>query len=202
MVMNPNVQNSSQTKRRKLKPKVWKDFTKYVGKNEKEWFKCKHCKNEFVVLRKSRITHLKSHLRSCPYLRNSSGVADKTKKKSVIGPNSNDSNLVQRIIKYGLNNIKDDILDVYELEKYKFRRYLDKLPSLFSVTIEWFLWPYSTFTLMRIWFIDDNWELRNGIIFSSECNDFDDVYKDDVYESTKSSCGLEHTQKNLLCDHY
>lgn len=108
MVIDPNVENSLRTKRRKLKSRDGEDFTKYVGKDEKEQVKCKHCKKECGSSNKSEITYLKNHLKSCPSLKNANGVAEQIKEKKMIGPNLNNSNLVQRIIKYGLNAIKTD----------------------------------------------------------------------------------------------
>ncbi|XP_044498568.1 zinc finger BED domain-containing protein RICESLEEPER 4-like isoform X2 [Mangifera indica] len=174
MAMNTSMESSSSIKRRKLKSKVWEDFIKYEDKEKKEWAKCKHCEKVFVGSSKSGTTHLNNHLKSCQGLRTLGGVADKGKMKSVIGPNLNGSELVSRIIKYGLNDIKDDILVIYEQKKCNFHGYLDKLPSHFSVTIEW----WDAFWYLRIWFVDDSWELRNMIINFNN--------RGDVYELVKS----------------
>ncbi|XP_031259536.1 zinc finger BED domain-containing protein RICESLEEPER 1-like [Pistacia vera] len=169
MVMNTNVENSSCSKR-KRRSKVWEDFTYSVGKDGKEWAQCKHCKKEFVGSSKSGTTHLKNHLKSCPVLRNPGGVADKAKEKTVIDPESNGSDLVRKIIKYGIKGIKDDIVDVYQQEKDKIHEYLDKLTCRFNVTID----PLPTRELgmdswsMKIWVIDDSWELKNRIICLGE----------------------------------
>ncbi|XP_044498526.1 zinc finger BED domain-containing protein RICESLEEPER 1-like isoform X1 [Mangifera indica] len=180
VVMGPNAQSLSCSKRKRWS-KVWEDFTKYIGQDGKEWAKCKHCKKEFVGSSKSGTTHLKNHLQSCLGLRNPSAVADKVKEKSMIGTNLNGSDFVQRIIKYGLNGIKDDILVVYEQVKCKFHGYIDKLPSRVSVTFD--RWCWNGFWFMNIWFVDDSWELRNMIIFVANCEDEDE---DDGYEIFKS----------------
>ncbi|KAJ0035390.1 hypothetical protein Pint_25829 [Pistacia integerrima] len=169
MVMNTNVENSSCSKR-KRRSKVWEDFTYSVGKDGKEWAQCNHCEKEFVGSSKSGTTHLKNHLKSCPVLRNPGGVADKAKEKTVIDPESNGSDLVRKIIKYGIKGIKDDIVDVYQQEKDKIHEYLDKLTCRFNVTID----PLPTRELgmdswsMKIWVIDDSWEFKNRIICLGE----------------------------------
>ncbi|XP_044498530.1 zinc finger BED domain-containing protein RICESLEEPER 2-like [Mangifera indica] len=180
VVRGPNAQSLSCSKRKRWS-KVWEDFTKHVGQDGKEWAKCKHCKKEFVGSSKSGTTHLKNHLQSCPSLRNLSAVVDKVKEKNIIGPDSNGFDFVGRIIKYGLNGIKDDILVVYEQEKYRFRGYIDKLPSRFSLTFHRSYW--KSFCLAKIWFVDDSWKLRNMIIFVENCEDKDE---DDDYEILKS----------------
>ncbi|XP_031277061.1 zinc finger BED domain-containing protein RICESLEEPER 1-like [Pistacia vera] len=101
IVMNPNIDNTSSAKRRKLKSKVWEDFKKYEGINGKEWAKCKHCKKDFVGSSKSGTTHLRNHLKSCPGIKNLGGGVEKAKEKSVIDPELNGSDLVLKIIKYG-----------------------------------------------------------------------------------------------------
>ncbi|XP_044466385.1 zinc finger BED domain-containing protein RICESLEEPER 1-like [Mangifera indica] len=162
LLINQEGDCSSSSKRKRWS-NVWEHFTKYVGKDEKEWAQCKHCKKEFVQLSKSEITHLNNHLESCLGLRNPAGLIDKTEKVSVIDQELNDSNLVRRIIKYGLNGITDDILNVYEQENDKLHKYLDKLPGSVNVTIEregihfpvWYV---------TIWSIDDNWELKKRTI--------------------------------------
>ncbi|XP_031272667.1 zinc finger BED domain-containing protein RICESLEEPER 1-like [Pistacia vera] len=188
MVMNPNIENTSSAKRRKLKSKVWEDFTKYEDKNGKELAKCKHCKKDFVGSSKSGTTHLKNHLKSCQGSRNPGGVVDKEKEKSLIDPALNGSELVQKIIKCGLNAIKDDILDVYKQEKDKLHRYLHKLPSRFNVTIErqfglWFL---------TSWFIDDNWELKRIISLLGR-------YEDEVVYEIVRSWLVDWNMDKKLC---
>ncbi|XP_044466386.1 zinc finger BED domain-containing protein RICESLEEPER 1-like [Mangifera indica] len=162
LLISQKGDNSSGSKRKRWS-NVWDHFTKYIGKDEKEWAQCKYCKKEFVQSRKSETTHLNNHLESCLGLRNPAGLIDKTEKISVIDQELNDSNLVQKIIKYGLNSITDDILNVYEQENDKLHKYLDKLPGPVNVTIEeggidfdvWFV---------TIWSIDDNWELKRRTI--------------------------------------
>lgn len=66
-------------------------------------------------------------------LRNLGELANKTKEISVIDQELNDSNLMQKIIKYKLNGIKDDIHDVYGQEKVNLHRHLDQLLGLFNV---------------------------------------------------------------------
>lgn len=120
--MSPNANNLPCSKLKRWS-KFWEDFTTCVGDDGKEWAKCRHCDKMFVRSSKSGITHLKNHLKSCTCLRNPNAITNKEKEKSVIGPNSNSFDLVQRFITHGVNGIKDDILDVYEQEKYKFCEY-------------------------------------------------------------------------------
>ncbi|XP_031250760.1 zinc finger BED domain-containing protein RICESLEEPER 1-like [Pistacia vera] len=175
MVMNKDVENSSCSKR-KRRSKVWEDFTYSVGKDGKEWAQCNHCKRKFDGSSKSGTTHLKNHLKSCPVLKNPSGVSDKAKEKSVIDLELNGSDLLQKIIKYRLECIKDDILNVYQEEKDKLRGYLDKLPCRLNVTIQ--RDDFGGWS-MKIWFINDSWELKNWIICFGE-------YNHDFVESVKS----------------
>ncbi|KAJ0033989.1 hypothetical protein Pint_25832 [Pistacia integerrima] len=176
MVMNKDVENSSRSKR-KRKSKVWEDFTHSVGKDGKEWAQCNHCERMFGGSSKSGTTHLKNHLNSCSFLRNPGGVANKAKEKTVIDPEINGSDLVRKIIKYGLEGIKDEIVDVYQQEKDKLRGYLDKLPCRLNVTIQDA--PIHGWS-MKIWFIDDSWELKNWIICFGR-------YTHDSVESVKFS---------------
>ncbi|XP_044465763.1 zinc finger BED domain-containing protein RICESLEEPER 2-like [Mangifera indica] len=162
MVTDTNVEDSSCFKRKRWS-KVWEDFTKYVDKDRKEWAQCKHCKKKFVGSSKSGTTHLKNHLKSCPSLRNLSGVVDIAREKSVIDQEMNNSDLVRKIIMYGLNGIKNEIIDVYEQEKVKLHKYLDNLSGRFNVTIDW-LTNGHEIGFMTVWFIDDNWELKKRII--------------------------------------
>ncbi|XP_031249022.1 zinc finger BED domain-containing protein RICESLEEPER 1-like [Pistacia vera] len=178
MVMNQNIENTSNAKRRKLKSKVWEDFTKYEGIDKKEWAKCKHCKKDFVGSSKSGTTHLKNHLKSCSSSKNPGRGVEKPKEKSVIDLKLNGYDLVLKIIKYGLNSIKNYILDVYKQEKDMLYRYLRKLPSRFNVTIE----NKSCLWFLTSWFIDDSWELKKMISLLGRYRDEDEV----VYEIVKS----------------
>ncbi|XP_031276930.1 uncharacterized protein LOC116135375 isoform X2 [Pistacia vera] len=186
MVMNTNVENSSCSKR-KRRSKVWEDFTYSVGKDGKEWAQCNHCKGKFVGSSKSGTTHLKNHLNSCPVLRNPGGDANKAKEKTVIDPEINGSDLVRKIIKYGLEGIKDEIVDVYQQEKDKLRGYLDKLPCPFNMTIQ--VARYGSL-VMKIWFIDDSWELKNWTICFGH-------YNDSLLEIVKSSLVDWHIDKKI-----
>ncbi|XP_031249080.1 uncharacterized protein LOC116106913 isoform X2 [Pistacia vera] len=76
-IVNPSVESSSRTKKRKLKSKLWDDFTKYEGEDGKELAKCNHCEKEFVGSSKSGTTHLKNHLERCKS-KSSPGGADKS----------------------------------------------------------------------------------------------------------------------------
>ncbi|KAJ0035879.1 hypothetical protein Pint_25843 [Pistacia integerrima] len=152
----PNQENTSSAKKRKLKSKVWEDFTKYKKDDGEERAECKHCNKDFVGSSKSGTTHLHNHLKSCRGLRNPVGVVNREKEKSLIDPESNGSDWVLKVIKYGPNGIRDDIFNIYEQETDKLRGYLHKLSCRFNVTIEKieYLW------FLIIWFIDDSWELK------------------------------------------
>ncbi|XP_044465461.1 zinc finger BED domain-containing protein RICESLEEPER 1-like [Mangifera indica] len=167
--MNHKGDNSSCFKRKRWS-NVWEDFTKYVGKDEKEWTKCKHCKKEFVGSSKSETAYHDNHLKSCLGLRNPGGLGDKAKEISLIDRELNDSDLLRKIIKYGLNGIKDDILNIYEQEKDKLHKYLEKLPGCVNVTIEDLLIDNFYVYFATVWYIDDNWELKK-MIFHFENDD-------------------------------
>ena len=55
----------NENKRRKLKSKVWDEFTKYKGEDGTDWAICSLCKKEFHGSSKKGTTHLKNHLDRC-----------------------------------------------------------------------------------------------------------------------------------------
>ncbi|KDO50767.1 hypothetical protein CISIN_1g015846mg [Citrus sinensis] len=55
----------NENKRRKLKSKVWDEFTKYKGEDGTDWAICSLCKKEFDGSSKKGTTHLKNHLDRC-----------------------------------------------------------------------------------------------------------------------------------------
>ncbi|KAJ4723577.1 Zinc finger BED domain-containing protein [Melia azedarach] len=75
-IENRNQQSSSRTKRRKLTSKVWKEFTKYEGKDGKVWAMCKYCKKKFDGSSKNGTTHLNNHLKRCRSSRNEDGLGE------------------------------------------------------------------------------------------------------------------------------
>ncbi|KAL9436821.1 hypothetical protein AB3S75_022797 [Citrus x aurantiifolia] len=78
---------------KKLKSKVWDEFTKYRGEDGKEWAKCSICEKKFDGSSKKGTTHLKNHLQRCRanYKRKeaaASGVDDKSIKTRDLAPAS------------------------------------------------------------------------------------------------------------------
>ncbi|XP_044465620.1 zinc finger BED domain-containing protein RICESLEEPER 1-like isoform X1 [Mangifera indica] len=158
-------ENKSSYSKRKMRSDVWDHFTKYENKDKKSRALCQHCKKDFDGSSKSGTTHLRNHIRSC--LKNPNKVIDKAKEIVVVDQELNDSNLVQNMITHGLNGIKDDILEVYKQKKNKLYRYLEELPRHFNISIGRLLLDDPVWYVM-IWFIDNNWKLKNWIIHLKE----------------------------------
>ncbi|XP_052292416.1 uncharacterized protein LOC107175415 [Citrus sinensis] len=78
---------------KKLKSKVWDEFTKYRGEDGKEWAKCSICEKEFDGSSQKGTAHLKNHLERCRanYKRKeaaAAGVDDKSIKTRDLAPAS------------------------------------------------------------------------------------------------------------------
>ena len=76
------MREENEKKRRKLKSKVWDEFTKSKpGVDGKQWAICNHCGEKFDGCSKKGTTHLKNHLASktCRDKRNG-GNEDKSTK--------------------------------------------------------------------------------------------------------------------------
>ncbi|XP_044465679.1 zinc finger BED domain-containing protein RICESLEEPER 3-like [Mangifera indica] len=152
--------NMEMNKKRKLRSDVWNHFIRYRHEDKEMKAQCQHCKKYFNGSSKSGTTHLRNHLKSC--LKNQNIVADKMKELSVVDQELNHCNLARKVIKYGWDNIKDDIIEVYEEEKDKLHRYLAKLPGRFNVIIGKDTGYGVQF--VKIWFIDDKWKLKTRLI--------------------------------------
>ncbi|XP_044466054.1 zinc finger BED domain-containing protein RICESLEEPER 3-like [Mangifera indica] len=151
--------NMGVNKKRKLRSDVWNDFIRYENEDKEIKARCQHCMKDFNGSSKSGTTHLRNHLRSC--LKNQNRVTDKMKMLSVIDQELLGSNFVQKIIER-LDNIEDDIFEIYTEEQKKLQRYLDKLPGRFNVIIEESV-DFGV-EVVIIWFIDDKWKLKTRII--------------------------------------
>lgn len=193
-IVNPSVENSSPTKRRKLTSKVWEEFTKFEGKNGKVWAKCKHCKKKFDGSSKKGTTHLNNHVKRCRSSKNNEENGGKladhyhengnltnpvvVEGKFVINQELNHLDVIRAIIKYGfskLNLIKPDIFLVYAEEKEKLLKYLSKLSCRFNLAIR----LEDGCLLMALRFIDDNWKLKQKMIsFHGKYNYFSTTFTD------------------------
>lgn len=157
--------------------KVWVDFIKVKDGDGNERAACKHCRNTFVGSSKSGTTHLRNHLKCCRGKRIKEQrdgdepiqiVGDDLKAPVVIKENCeiDQVDLVKMVIKRGLTlkSIKDDIRHLYRVEKEKLRRCLSQLSCRISLTIDALWIPFDNYLCLTVYFIDDNWELKNKIV--------------------------------------
>ncbi|XP_044465418.1 zinc finger BED domain-containing protein RICESLEEPER 3-like [Mangifera indica] len=173
-IPSPEI-NVGMNKKRKLRSDVWNHFTKYENKDKEVKAQCHYCKKNFDGSSKNGTTHLKNHLKSC--LKNQDKVTDKAKELSVVDQELNHSNLARKFLKYGWDNITDNIMKVYKEEKNKLHRYLDKLSGRFNVIIGNDI-AYGV-EFVKIWFIDDEWKLKTRIIHLKNYDDYKDLSKED-----------------------
>ncbi|XP_031266586.1 uncharacterized protein LOC116124982 [Pistacia vera] len=163
-----NLKNLSRTKRRKLNSKVWKEFIKHK-EDGKEWVICKHCEMKFHGSSQIGTTHLKNHLERCCRGNKNPGEGAVVETNDLIAPIVIKEKTVtdqeaRMIIKYGfssLKSIKANILHVYKEEKEKLRGYLNQLSCHFHLKFE--LCDMESI-LIVLYFIDDNWVLKQKII--------------------------------------
>ncbi|ESR43740.1 hypothetical protein CICLE_v10011114mg [Citrus x clementina] len=143
VMVNQDAKNSCRNKRKKSE--AWDHFSKRNGLAV-----CNYCGREFDGSSKKGTTHLKNHFQRCPGKRN--GDVDKFIKSVIdaIGLGMNSEHWDPLV----LNSKKDDILQVYNKEKEKLRRFLNKLSCRFSLTIEW----YANFCLLVVHYINDGWD--------------------------------------------
>ncbi|KAK9194345.1 hypothetical protein WN944_005050 [Citrus x changshan-huyou] len=143
VMVNQDAKNSCRNKRKKSE--VWDHFSKCNGLAV-----CNYCGREFDGSSKKGTTHLKNHLQRCPGKRN--GDVDKFIKSVIdaIGLGMNSEQWDPLV----LNSKKDDILQVYNKEKEKLPRLLNKLSCRFSLSIEW----YANCCLLVVHYINDGWD--------------------------------------------
>ncbi|XP_031249795.1 zinc finger BED domain-containing protein RICESLEEPER 1-like [Pistacia vera] len=208
--VNPDVgRKSLSTKRRKLKSKVWEEFTKDKGEDGKEWAICKHCEKKLVGSSKSGTTHLKNHLKSCRRKTNPDGDTDKSsetsnyrlssssvvREKTLNDQELNDSDITRMFIKHcwgtPQNSIKASILNVLKEEKENLRRCFGKQKCRFNLKIELFDKDYR---LTVVHFIDDSWELKKKAIHFRCAKD-----DRDFFETLKGSLSDDWKIDNNIC---
>ncbi|XP_044465427.1 zinc finger BED domain-containing protein RICESLEEPER 1-like [Mangifera indica] len=168
MVLDANLENSLGFKRKRCS-NDWENFI-FVDSNGEERAQCKYCKRDIVVSSKRETRFLKCHLQICPNLRNPNAGANKAKEECVVDRELNGFDVIRKIIKYGLNGIKNGIVDVYKQEKDELCGYLEKIPSHFTLAFEVFSTRDSSLSYLaiKVGFIDDSWKQKARIICLEE----------------------------------
>ncbi|KAL5848401.1 hypothetical protein ACOSQ4_006414 [Xanthoceras sorbifolium] len=127
-------------KERKLRSEVWKHFEK-----DKDRARCNLCKKDFDGSSLKGTTHLRNHYESCQRKKRGGGgdksdeAAIAIKEKTVVDQQLRHLDTTRIIIKQGItspNSINAaDIMDVYNQEKEKLRKYFEKLSYRYSLQI-------------------------------------------------------------------
>eukprot|EP00258_Populus_trichocarpa_P029025 XP_024445044.1 protein NLP8 [Populus trichocarpa] len=155
----------ADNKRQKVS-EVWKDFDKFIDKENKVWAICKGCKKKYTGDSKMGTSNLHKHLKSCSRKRQRD--AKQHTLPSDLGGNfvfdqeRSRLNFVRMIMKLGFpldmvqneffktfvcdlqpkfqlcsqDIVQADALSIYRQEKEKLMKYIDNLSSLFSITID------------------------------------------------------------------
>ncbi|KAL5781258.1 hypothetical protein ACOSP7_006287 [Xanthoceras sorbifolium] len=164
---------SSHIKQRKLRSDVWSHFEKYKDEDGKDWARCNLCNKDFDGSSRKGTTHLRNHFKSCQRMKRGGGgdksaeAAIAIKEKTVMDQQLSHLDTTRMKIKQGItspNSINAaDIMDVFNQEKEKLRKYFEKLSCRFSLTIDEVIFD-DDYAYLTVYFIDDDWKLKNKII--------------------------------------
>ncbi|KAI9161114.1 hypothetical protein LWI28_014524 [Acer negundo] len=162
-------------KKRTLRSDVWEHFHKSKDKDGNDRARCNLCDKDFDGSSKKGTTHLRNHFQSCQKKRNRAG--DKPaeagnsmnpiaiKEKSVMDQQSDNLDLTRMIVKYCVMSIDSlQELDFYYEERKKLRKYFEKLSCRFCLTIDEVPILKNNYTCFKVYFIDDDWKLKQYII--------------------------------------
>ncbi|KAL5784171.1 hypothetical protein ACOSQ2_006563 [Xanthoceras sorbifolium] len=155
-------------KERKKRSQVWNDFEIVKGRAI-----CNLCKKDFDGSSLKGTTHLRNHYESCQRKKRGGGgdksdeAAIAIKEKTVVDQQLRHLETTRMIIKQGItspNSINAaDIMDVYNQEKEKLRKYFEKLSYRYSLQINQ-VGFYCSYACLTVCFIDDDWKLKKKII--------------------------------------
>ncbi|KAK2639718.1 hypothetical protein Ddye_027513 [Dipteronia dyeriana] len=201
-----DIAKSSHHKQKTLRSDVWKQFEKCKDKDGKDVAKCNLCGKSFDGSSKKGTTHLRNHFKSCQNKRNeggASGSRDKPAGNSVTDQQLNHLDRVKMFIKqwprFSPNPVPvvdaADIINVYNEEKEKLRKYFEKLSCRFSLTITDVGCRKCTGFMVR--FIDDDWKLREKFI-GLKCIEGDQHME--VIKNVLSDLGIDNKISSMVTD--
>ncbi|KAK0578924.1 hypothetical protein LWI29_018464 [Acer saccharum] len=205
-----DLDKSSNKKQKKLRSDVWKNFEKYKDENGKDLAKCNICEKLFDGSSKMGTTHLRNHFKSCQNKSNEGGGSaggDKPAEISVMGQQLNCLDRVKILIKQSSSfepvpkSIEAaDIINVYNEEKEKLRKYFEKLPCRLSLRINTeYKSLFEKYICFSVGFIDDDWKLNEKII-SLKCLGGDPIMK--ILKNVLSEWGIDNNISYMILDGY
>ncbi|KAE8676405.1 hypothetical protein F3Y22_tig00111614pilonHSYRG00082 [Hibiscus syriacus] len=186
----------TNSKKRKLTSVVWNHFEK-VNVNGEDKAECRYCKKKLGANSKNGTRHLHDHFKSCPrrtcrdIRQQVIGMGQKTTdgqtKISCLNfdPKKSRKDLAEMVP--SRNTLKNDILKIYDFEKEKTMRLLEKNRSKIAITTD--MWTSSNqkkgFMSITSHLIDDNWEMQSRIMrfIYVPCPHTAEVLADVLYES-------------------
>ncbi|KAE8709865.1 hypothetical protein F3Y22_tig00110328pilonHSYRG00714 [Hibiscus syriacus] len=186
----------TNSKKRKLTSVVWNHFEK-VNVNGEDKAECRYCKKKLGANSKNGTRHLHDHFKSCPrrtcrdIRQQVIGMGQKTTdgqtKISCLNfdPEKSRKDLAEMVP--SRNTLKNDILKIYDFEKEKTMRLLEKNRSKIAITTD--MWTSSNqkkgFMSITSHLIDDNWEMQSRIMrfIYVPCPHTAEVLADVLYES-------------------
>ncbi|KAL5784170.1 hypothetical protein ACOSQ2_006562 [Xanthoceras sorbifolium] len=164
---------SSHIRQRKMGSDVWRHFEKYKDEDGKVRARCNLCKRDFDGSSRMGTTRLRNHYESCQRKKRGGGgdksdeAASAIKEKAVMDQQLNHLDTTRMIIKRGIRSGDSinaaDIMDVYNLEKEKLRKYFKKLRCRFYLTADEVRYG-GDYSCLTVSFIDDDWKLKKKII--------------------------------------
>ncbi|KAH7572910.1 hypothetical protein JRO89_XS03G0032300 [Xanthoceras sorbifolium] len=164
---------SSHIRQRKMGSDVWRHFEKYKDEDGKVRARCNLCKRDFDGSSRMGTTRLRNHYESCQRKKRGGGgdksdeAASAIKEKAVMDQQLNHLDTTRMIIKRGIRSGDSinaaDIMDVYNLEKEKLRKYFKKLRCRFYLKADEVRYG-GDYSCLTVSFIDDDWKLKKKII--------------------------------------
>ncbi|KAE8733017.1 hypothetical protein F3Y22_tig00001644pilonHSYRG00324 [Hibiscus syriacus] len=154
----------TNSRKRKLTSVVWNHFEK-VNVNGEDKAKCRYCKKKLGANSKNGTRHWHDHFKSCPK-RTCRDIRQQVPSR---------------------NTLKNDILKIYDFEKEKTMRLLEKNRSKIAIMTD--MWTSSNqkkgFMSITSHLIDDNWEMQSQIMrfIYVPCPHTAEVLADVLYES-------------------
>ncbi|GJX63202.1 zinc finger BED domain-containing protein RICESLEEPER 2-like protein [Tanacetum coccineum] len=160
---NPPQEHQFTKRNRAKKSKVWIDMIKIDDGRKAQ---CIHCNDQFVINATATTTTLKRHLETCKKKKLADSKQQLLNFQRVSGDNffisRFDYRAAERITRHV---VKDEVMNVYEIEKKKLKNLLGDVKRISLTTDLWKSKHQSIeYMVITAHFVDANWKLQKRVL--------------------------------------